>query len=181
MSARELTPNELAKLLAVAGNSTNGSRNQLALLMTHWSGLRVGEVCCVKVKDVEGKDRLHIKPSYTKGNKGRDVLLSSKLQMMISDHLATRNAAPDEALIKSSRGNHFHPAGLTNLLCRLYKEAGIAGGSSHSGRKTFITSCMDSGAGLRDVQVQVGHSYLSTTQQYFKSREAARRHMVENV
>jgi len=52
-------------------------------------------------------------------------------------------------------------------LCRvLYQAAGIDNASSHSGRRTFITTLSERGVSVRVIQALARHSSLSTTQPY---------------
>jgi integrase len=75
---------------------------------------------------------------------------------------------------------------LTNALTiwfrRLYREAGLDGCSSHSGRRTFITSaarqCTEVGTSIEDVRQMAGHTWLSTTAQYIDPNEHAKIQLV---
>jgi integrase/recombinase XerC len=65
---------------------------------------------------------------------------------------------------------------------RLYKSLGLAGCSSHSGRRTFITRAArkvsEAGGSLRDVQQLAGHASLAMTQSYIEGDTAAKRRVV---
>ena len=47
-----------------------------------------------------------------------------------------------------------------------YERAGIVGASSHSGRRTFITTLANKGVGVRVLMALAGHRHMSTTQRY---------------
>ncbi len=68
---------------------------------------------------------------------------------------------------------------------RLYTRLGLAGCSSHSGRRTFITRAArkvsEVGGSLRDVQQLAGHSSLATTQRYVEGSTDAKRRLVNLV
>ena len=59
----------------------------------------------------------------------------------------------------------------------------LAGCSSHSGRRTFITNAAKKistvGGSLRDVQALAGHSSLSVTQRYIEAEGEAQRKIVD--
>ena len=55
----------------------------------------------------------------------------------------------------------MRPSSVVNWFAQLYRELGLHGCSSHSGRRTFITKAarlvFKAGGSLRDVQQLVGH------------------------
>jgi integrase/recombinase XerD len=64
-----------------------------------------------------------------------------------------------------------------------HRALGFSGASSHSGRRTAITSWARKistvGGSLRDVQILAAHSALGTTQRYIEASEEAKRRMLE--
>jgi len=54
------------------------------MLLTHWAGLRIGEVACLRCSDVtinyrQVKDEIRLLLDMTKGNHARTVFVSAKL------------------------------------------------------------------------------------------------------
>jgi integrase/recombinase XerD len=76
-----------------------------------------------------------------------------------------------------------HTAFSANTLCQLfgilYKYAGIAGGSSHSGRRSFITKLAHSGVSAKVIMTLAGHKHLSTKQRYIDVNDEMLRQVVE--
>ena len=72
-----------------------------------------------------------------------------------------------------------------NTLCQhfywLYKQAGIDGASSHSGRRTFITALASKGVGVRVLMALAGHRNISTTQAYIDVNDEMQRRAVELI
>lgn len=63
----------------------------------------------------------------------------------------------------------------------LYKAAGLATASSHSGRRTFAKRLLDSGVDLETVQALLGHASLDHVEAYLDVNEDALREMFEVV
>jgi integrase/recombinase XerD len=65
------------------------------------------------------------------------------------------------------------------------RELGVEGASSHSGKRTFITSLakkiVEAGGSLRDVQELAGHSSLAITHRYVEGDAAAKRNVMKLI
>ena len=75
---------------------------------------------------------------------------------------AWRQVAPSsEYVIASERGGPLTPLSIVVWFNRAFKNVGLKGCSSHSGRRTFVTRAArivhKAGGSLRDVQLLVGH------------------------
>ena len=82
-------------------------------------------------------------------------------------------------VIRSQRGRPMTPVRIVNWFAKAYREIGLQGCSSHSGRRTFITRAArlvhNAGASLRDVQLLAGHRSIQTTQRYIDGDTDAQR------
>jgi integrase/recombinase XerD len=63
----------------------------------------------------------------------------------------------------------------------MYKRCSIASGSSHSGRKTFLTSLANQGISVFVLASLAGHKSISTTQRYVSVNDDMKRRAVELV
>jgi integrase/recombinase XerD len=63
----------------------------------------------------------------------------------------------------------------------MYRDAGIVGASSHSGRRGFITNLANKGVSVRVLMDLAGHSSLGVTQRYIQSNPALMRNAVELI
>lgn len=73
---------------------------------------------------------------------------------------------PDKPLFYTQKRAGFTANTLCQYLHWLYKQVGIDGASSHSGRRTFITNLANKGIGVRVLISLAGHCNISTTQVY---------------
>jgi site-specific recombinase XerD len=64
---------------------------------------------------------------------------------------------------------------------KLYKDAGIRCGSSHSGRRSFASNLLDNGHDLETVQLLLGHSDLDYVMAYIDVSDKKLREMFEVV
>jgi integrase/recombinase XerD len=63
---------------------------------------------------------------------------------------------------------------------KLYRDAGIKGGSSHSGRRTVALRLLDQGHDLETLQLMLGHAQLDHLDPYLQvSKEKLRRAFAE--
>jgi integrase len=71
---------------------------------------------------------------------------------------------------------------LTITFVTMFADLGVEGCSSHSGRRTFITTAARNvhrvGCSLRDVQLLAGHSSIETTQAYIDGDTNGQRKLV---
>jgi integrase/recombinase XerD len=72
-----------------------------------------------------------------------------------------------------------------NWFAKAYRELGLVGCSSHSGRRTFVTRAarliMRAGGSLRDVQELAGHRSIKTTQGYIEGDGPAQRRLIRLI
>src|SRR5690554_2893978 len=81
--AKVLTQQELRRVLAMCEAMQNGKRNRVAVLLSHYGGLRVGELASLKWSDVlnaDGtvKDQFWLKAENTKSDEARAVHLNAR-------------------------------------------------------------------------------------------------------
>jgi len=67
------------------------------------------------------------------------------------------------------------------LFQKLYEEAGIAGASSHSGRRQFVTELADKGVNARVIQALAQHKHLNTSMRYIDINENKMWDAIETV
>jgi site-specific recombinase XerD len=152
-----------------------GVRDDAVLELLYGSGLRVSELCGLRIADVD-LDR-SIVTVWGKGAKQRSVPMSAPSTMAVRRWLdgvrATVAPAPaGDRLFVNQRGRPLTPRDVRRILDRRSPTPT----HPHALRHTFATHLLDGGADLRVVQELLGHADLTTTQLYTHvSRERLRR------
>ena len=175
--AKVLTADELTRVIKLQATSKHAMRNIALLYCSFALGLRAKELAALRVEDVFNTatdalvDVIQLKSAYTKGNKQRDAYLSNmKLRKAISDYLGERKPySANEPLFLSQKRGSFSPNTIQMLFARMYRQAGIEGASSHTGRRTFATRLIEQGADIKAVSTLMGHSSISMTAEYVEN------------
>lgn len=81
--------------------------------------------------------------------------------------------ASQAALFASQKGGPMTACSMARFLKALYAEAGIAGASSHSGRRTLITRLAERGVDLKAIAEIAGHTSIRTTAMYVEAKTSA--------
>jgi integrase/recombinase XerD len=185
--AKTLTERELKLVLAHCATRRHAARDRLAVLLGHWAGLRAKEIAALKrhhVLNDDGsiKDSFLLTADETKGRKARRVFVSTKLQKEIGTYIQnTKLREVNPYLLQSQKGISFSANTMCQLLCQIYKECGIEGASSHSGRRNFLTSLSAKCVSVRVIQELAGHANLATTQRYIDVNEQQMRNAVDLI
>ena len=180
--ARTLTDAEFTWLLDQVQLRAHAGRNKMMLKMLHGAGLRVGELAALLVSDLlnaDGsvRDQIILQPHQTKGRQQRMVYLNEKLKIELAEYVKTKDCAG--YLFKTQKRDHFTSNTLQAVVTSLYRRVGLAGCSSHSGRRSFITKLASAGVSARVLQELAGHRNLATTQRYIDVTDAMKRRAVE--
>ena len=188
-TAKSLTAIELQQVLAYIAENSFAQRNRLMLMCTVAAGMRVSEVSGLLIGDVRNADgtirsEVFLSAERVKHNHARTVYINTRLQQELAEYVAERkwhdNSQP---LFSTNRGIRcaFSANTLTQHFHYLYRRAGITGASSHSGRKTFLTSLASQGISVFVLASLAGHKSITTTQKYVTVNADLNRRAVELV
>ena len=169
---RPKVPSRLPEILSreevVALIDQTANLKHRALLMTTYAGgLRVSEVCQLKVTDIDSQ-RMMIRVEQGKGGKDRYTVLSPRLLTELRRYwLATR---PQPWLFPGARGA-AEPM-LVKTAQRIFRAAKDRAGITkecgiHGLRHAFATHLLEAGVNVHRIQRLLGHGSLSTTARYF--------------
>jgi integrase/recombinase XerD len=168
---RVLSYDEVERLLAAPPDDTpRGIRDSAMIHLMYASGLRVSELCALKLGDLER--RVGTVSPLGKGSKRRIVPVGQIALERIERYLEivrphAKGATSDPHLFLSPRGKRFTRQGFWKLVKAYARAAGITTPiSPHKLRHSFATHLLRGGADLRAVQAMLGHADLGTTETY---------------
>jgi integrase/recombinase XerD len=188
--ARTLHENEIEQVLEFLKTKKYGYRDRAMLMVSHLSGMRVGEIASLTVghvMDANGniKGEIRLTADETKGKHPRTVFINSRLKEEFKKYFENvRSDDPQRALFPTQKNPRkgFTANTLTqHFLLNIYRASGLDGCSSHTGRRTYATSIASKGVGLRVLMRLMGHRNVSTTAVYIDANDNMLRSAVELV
>lgn len=166
-----LTVEEIDRIIAAVDLSTNEGQRNRAILETLYScGLRVSELCHLKLSDLYF-DEGFIKVEG-KGSKQRLVPISPRAIKEIRNWFIDRNRWKikkdfEDYVFLARWGNGISRIMVFHLIKELAQKAGITKNiSPHTFRHSFATHLLEGGANLRAIQCMLGHESIATTEIY---------------
>lgn len=147
-----------------------GQRNRAILETLYSCGLRVSELCVLKLSDLYFEEGF-IKVTG-KGNKQRLVPISPRaikeIRYWLEDRKRWKIKPGFEDYVFLARwGNGISRIMIFHLIKELAEQAGITKNiSPHTFRHSFATHLLEGGANLRAIQCMLGHESIATTEIY---------------
>lgn len=188
--AKILGKADLCRLLRVVDDTRQPTRNRTIILLSFHAGLRACEISGLTwsmVLSPSGKlvHSMELGMGITKGGKPRSIPLSTELSASLR-HLHREEECPKcGPVIRSERGGAMTPRSVVNWFRQTYDDLDMQGCSSHSGRRTFITTAArllpKINGSLRDVQELAGHRSLSTTERYIQGDRMIQRKLINLI
>jgi integrase len=173
-----LSQNEQRKIMNYV--IKNKDSKNIGILLTLYSGLRIGELCALKWKDIDFKknilhinktiQRVYIKYDDNKGeskmiittpktkNANRDIPLNNEFAILLK-HLKTN----DEDYILSCKKKWIEPRTYRKHFDRMLNTLNIDHVNFHCLRHTFATNCIRLGTDYKTVSELLGHSSVNIT------------------
>ena len=168
---------------AVDMSRLEGVRDRAIIEMLYSCGLRVSELCQLKLSDLfleEGYVRIR-----GKGNKERLVPIAqnaiSQLRGWLVDRLQIKVKPNQEdfVFVSFTRGQHLSRISVFVKIKEYAQKAGISKAiSPHTFRHSFATHLLQGGANLRAIQTMLGHEDISTTEIYMHVDTSHLRHEI---
>jgi len=166
-----LSTREVDRLLAAPqGEDRYAVRDRAILELMYSCGLRVSEVCNLKVEDIHLDE--HFLRCIGKGSKMRVVPFGQQAAGLLERYLLKArplfaNENSPRNLFLTVRRQAFSRKGIWSLIKMYARKANITKTvSPHTLRHSFASHLLANGAPLRVIQEMLGHADISTTQVY---------------
>ena len=165
-----LTEEEVDKLLDINCITQYDYRNKAMLEILYATGLRISELCNLKITDVDINNSLV--RVFGKGRKERIIPVSDYALSFLEKYVRfyrneiLREKVSDYLFISNSK-TQISRQGFFKIIKKECNRAGIEKNvSPHVLRHSFATHLLKHGADLRVIQELLGHEDISTTQIY---------------
>lgn len=140
-------------------------KQRFMFALIYSAGLRVGEVCRLKISDID-TDRMQIRVVKSKGNNDRYVPLSENLLIGLDKYL--RSSLPVDYLFNGKKkGEPLGRSAVQQSFRLAIKQSKILKEVSvHSLRHTFATHLLEDGVDIVTIKELLGHVNIDTTMMY---------------
>lgn len=171
-----LSVEDAVRLIETPDTNTDlGRRDRAIIEFLYATGIRVGELVNIDLKDIDFRERL---VRVTGKRKKQRIVpfhqhaLQALMHYIAETRPAFLNNCPaskrdERPLFLNYQGTRITTRSVGRMIDKYIKLCSdIHDISPHSLRHSFATHLLDSGADLRDIQELLGHALLSTTQIY---------------
>ena len=148
--AKTLTKNQVETISNYLRTKRHGLRDQTIFLLSVKAGLRATEIAGLKWSMITNSDgniseTINITDTATKGRSGRIIPLNKQVKKNLIDMLAISKQCKrfdlnSSFVISTERSKRTSAQAVVNMFQIWYRDLGMFGCSSHSGRRTFITN-----------------------------------------
>jgi integrase/recombinase XerD len=157
--ARVLDQGELEQLFG----AMESSRDRALFGICYFCGARISEVLALDVSDI-GKDAITFRASNTKTGESRQARIVPQLQAMLDDYLIETSGAVFPG--RHGRGK-LTRRGADSILREVCDRIGLEGVSTHSFRRSFVTTLAKDGRTPSQIRKLTGHKSLGSLLEYF--------------
>lgn len=182
--AKRLTKEQIAFCFEQASLTRTGERDVVILHLSFGLGLRACEISGLEWErhlfDAQGNltGQVWISGDIAKNGRERTISLAKPIIEALKV-LYKVQGGKETFVVHSPKPNKsgLSANSMAQWFVRFYRDCGLEGASSHSGRRTLATKKASTvhshGGTLRDVQLMLGHACLSSTEQYLDETPAS--------
>ena len=140
---------------------------------------RISEACQLKWEDIRPDKKIYFPKEITKGKlKPREIPINEELLNELMQyknecsHLKAENTTPNCYVFKSRNPNeHFSVRGFQHALKAAIERTNLQGASSHSFRRTSLTTAHNAGVPTRHLMAVSGHASMDTLAGYLEVKD----------
>lgn len=174
---------ENERQILIAGLLSTKNRLDTGILLTLFTGMRIGELCALKNENISlARKLLYIDKTMQRiQNKNkqmtnktkiiitspksissiREIPLPSDIVLMLEQTM--RHEDNDAYFLTGSCEYFIEPRHMQNHFCHVLKKLGLRKVNFHVLRHTFATQCIDLGVDIKSLSEILGHSNVNTT------------------
>ena len=183
-SQREMTvlsKDEEHKL--VSALTENKSLTKIGILLSLYTGIRIGELCALQWEDISFDENLIVvrktmqrlqKDSIQSENEAKTYILISKPKSKCSNRqipipsflsviLKEYKGEKNQFILTNSSYSFIEPRTLQNQFKRILRQINLRDVNYHSLRHTFATRCVEAGFDIKSLSEILGHSSVKIT------------------
>ncbi len=140
-------------------------RNLAIIEMLNSTGIRIGELINLDIKDVDFEERECV--VLGKGDKERVVYFDAKTKLHLQKYLSSRTDNNPALFVTIRKPYHrIHTGGIEAMLKKVGNNSDVYHVHPHKFRRTLATSAIDKGMPIEQVQTLLGHEKMDTTLGY---------------
>lgn len=163
-----ISHDKLNEIFTSFNDSNLDIRNRLVIELLYATGLRVGELVNIKIKDIDfGAQSIKV---LGKGSKERYVFYNNTTKEVLKKYLVVRKKIQkkeNDYLLLNDKGTPIKEASVRKIIQTTLMKCGIKSKiTPHTFRHTFATDLLNQGLDLVNVKELLGHASLNTTSIY---------------
>ena len=158
-----LTKEEVLALL----DQIRSLKHRAIITTAYAAGMRISEVCRLRVLADIDSERMLINIRGGKGGKDRWVMLSDRLLTLLREYWKQTRPAGPFLFPGQNPDRPISPSSVREVFKKAVRAAGISRPVTfHTLRHSFATHLLESGTDLRVIQALLGHGSIRTTTRY---------------
>ncbi len=169
--ARPFEPEEIDTLLRAAASSRSALRDVALLHVLADTGIRAGELCDLRVCDVNLTARTAL-VRHGKGGKSRQIAFGKATAQALWRYLRSEEREEGDNVFLGQRGEQLTRGALTQVCRRLGQRAGVSKVHSHRFRHHCACTMLRIGMHVFAVMMELGHSRVQVTERYVRLAES---------
>lgn len=175
---QRITADAMIRLLETAAGEAWADRRDRAIILLLWdTGVRASELCHIRLSDIDMEQRI-ILLRNGKGGKDRWVAFGQATREALTAWLKVRGERENDFLFVGRYGEPLTRSGLSIMLRRRARQAGIRPVGAHAFRHGFAVAYLNNGGSIHNLRRLMGHATLRSTEVYLTiaDREAIADH-----